>query len=251
VQNKPVITFEKMQPKLEKVSPLKGLKRMFSIQTVVEFAKNLLKLLIVAAVVIFLVWPERARLEQITTYEMAGVVRLLGALISRMLIGVVSILAVIAGADVLFQRFQHHKKQRMTKQEVKDEHKQTEGDPAVKARLRQIRMDRARKRMMAAVPDADVVITNPTHFAVALKYKAEVMEAPKVVAKGLDKMAQRIRELADENDVPIVENPPLARALYATVDVDDQIPPEHYKAVAEIIGYILRLRNKITGRQPA
>ncbi len=251
IQNKPVLTFEKMKPKPEKISVLKGLKRMFSIETAAEFAKNLLKLLIVSAVVLILIWPERARLEQLVTYEAAGLVRLIDGLVTRMLIGVVSILAVIAGADYLFQRFQHHKKQRMTKQEVKDEHKQLEGDPAVKARLRQIRMDRARKRMMAAVPEADVVITNPTHFAVALKYDADAMEAPKLVAKGLDKIARRIRDLAEENDVPIVENPPLARALYATVEVDEQIPPEHYKAVAEIIGYIMRLRNKMAGRRPA
>ena len=129
---------------------------------------------------------------------------------------------------------------------MKEEHKQAEGDPAVKARLRQIRMERARKRMMAAVPSASVVITNPTHFAVALKYEHTATRArPSVVAKGADLIAQRIREIAQENDVPIVENPPLARALYASVELDQEIPPEHYKAVAEIISYVFRLKGKL------
>ena len=133
----------------------------------------------------------------------------------------------------------------MTKQEVKDEHKQQEGDPLIKGRLRSLRMQRARQRMMAAVPKADVVVTNPTHFAVALKYDMESMAAPVLVAKGADLVAQRIRGLAEENEVPIVENPPLARALYATVELDQEVPPEHYKAVAEVIGYVMKLKGKL------
>jgi flagellar biosynthetic protein FlhB len=144
----------------------------------------------------------------------------------------------------MFQRFQFMKQQRMSKQEIKDEYKQLEGDPTVKAKLRQIRMERSRQRMMAAVPDATVVITNPTHFAVALKYEHSQMDAPVVVAKGVDAVAFRIRELANENEVPVIENPPLARALYASVEIDDAIPPEHYKAVAEVIGFVLKLSGK-------
>ena len=137
---------------------------------------------------------------------------------------------------------------RLSRQEIKDELKQTEGDPMVKQRLRQIRHDRARKRMMAAVPEASVVITNPTHFAVALKYEMDDMSAPVLIAKGVDHLAFRIREIAREAGVPIVENPPLAQALHAGVEIDDVIPPEHYKAVAEIIGYVFRLKGKMPAR---
>src|SRR5690606_18357559 len=137
---------------------------------------------------------------------------------------------------------------RMTRQEVKDEHKSSEGDPEVKARLRQLRRERSRRRMMAAVPEADVVVTNPTHFAVALRYDPQSMAAPRVVAKGVDAMARRIREIATEHDVPLVENPPLARALYASVEVDAEVPEAHYRAVAEVISYIWRIRGKAMPR---
>lgn len=153
-----------------------------------------------------------------------------------------SVVAALAALDMLYQRFRHMQGLRMSRQELKDELKQTDGDPTIKARLRQLRMERARKRMMAKVPEATVVVTNPTHYAVALKYVREQMEAPVVVAKGMDFVALRIREIAQDNDVPIVENPPLARALYAACDVDRAIKPEHYKAVAEVIGYVLRLK---------
>ena len=133
----------------------------------------------------------------------------------------------------------------MTKQEVKDEHKQQEGDPQVKARIRKVRAERHQQRMMQAVPDADVVITNPTHFAIALKYELGEMDAPICIAKGVDHLALRIRGVAEEHNVPVVENPPLARALYDTVDLDQEIPPEHFTAVAEIIGYIMRQRGDL------
>src|SRR5581483_8514299 len=150
-----------------------------------------------------------------------------------------------AAADYFWQRMQFLKRNRMSKQEIKDELRQSDGDPAVKAKIRQIRNERARKRMMAAVPSATVVITNPTHFAVALKYESGKMAAPVCVAKGADSLALRIRQLAEEHDVPVVENPPLARALYATVELDEAIPPEHYKAVAQVIGYVMRLSGKL------
>ncbi len=153
--------------------------------------------------------------------------------------------AFLAGADYAWQRFQYMKKLRMTKQEVKEEHKQSEGDPAVKARIRGLRLQRARQRMMASVPKADVVVTNPTHFACALKYDPETMNAPVLVAKAADLIAFRIRELAEQHDVMIVENPPLARALFAAVDIDREVPPEHYKAVAEVISYVFRLKGKL------
>ena len=143
-----------------------------------------------------------------------------------------------------FQKYQFMKQMRMSKQEVKDEHKQSDGNPEVKARIRTLRQQRARERMMSNVPQADVVITNPTHYAVALKYDVDSMAAPLLVAKGIDTLAFRIREVAEEHDIPIVENPPLARALHAAVDLDQEVPPEHFVAVAEVIGYVMRLKGK-------
>ena len=156
---------------------------------------------------------------------------------------VLVVITVIAIADYIYQRNRWWDRLKMTLQEVKDEYKQQEGDPKIKGRVRQIRMERSRRRMMAAVPQATVVITNPTHYAVALKYERS-MNAPRCVAKGADAVALRIRALARDNDVPIVENPPLARALYASVDIDDTIPNEHFKAVAEVIGFVMRLKQK-------
>ncbi len=242
VQHRPMITFEKIQPKLNKISPLSGFKNKFSMQNLVEFLKSVFKLILVAAIVFIIVWPEKEILENMMTLEAAAVNDVIYTLIIRVLIGVVAIMGFLAGLDLLFQKFQFIKKMRMTKQEVKDEHKQSDGDPQVKARLRQIRMERARSRMMAAVPEADVVVTNPTHYSVALKYEHGKMEVPKVVAKGVDSLALKIREVAKENDVPILENPPLARTLYAAVEVDEEIHSSHYKAVAEIIGFVMRLK---------
>ena len=149
---------------------------------------------------------------------------------------------IIAVADYAYQKYSHLKKLRMTKQEVKDEYKQVEGDPLVKSRIRQVRMERARRRMMDNVPKADVVIVNPTHYAVALEYKMDTMEAPVVLAKGIDNIALRIKAIAEEHEIPVVENPPLARALFASAELDQTIPPEHYKAVAEVIGYVMQLK---------
>ena len=252
VQNRPVFTGERMKPKLNKISPLKGLKRMFALRTLVDFAKSLLKLIIVAAVVAFLIWPDRNILPQLVNVETVEILMIVEREALIMIAAVVAVMGFVAFADMYYQKFEHIKSLRMTKQEIKDEQKQSEGDPMVKARIRQIRTERARKRMMAAVPEADVVVTNPTHYAVALEYKPDLMNAPKVVAKGIDSIARRIREIAEEHNVPIVENPPVARTLYAAVELDEEIPIEHYKAVAEIIGYIMQLKGKLrAGRRAA
>ncbi len=242
VQHKPMITFEKIQPKLNKISPLSGFKNKFSMQNLVEFLKSIFKLILVSAIVVVVVWPEKEVLETIMTMEATGVNDVIYTLVIRVLISVVAIMGVIAGLDFLFQKFNFIKKLKMTKQEIKDEHKQSDGDPHVKARLRQIRMERARTRMMAAVPQADVVVTNPTHYSVALKYEHGKMDIPKVVAKGVDSLALKIREVAKENDVPILENPPLARTLYAAVEIDEEIHGDHYQAVAELIGFVMRIK---------
>jgi flagellar biosynthetic protein FlhB len=166
-------------------------------------------------------------------------------LLFKVMIAALVALAVIAGGDYIIQRFRFLQRNRMSKQEVKEEFRQSEGDPAVKAKIRQIRMERSRRRMIAAVPEATVVIMNPTHFAVALKYESGKMAAPVCVAKGVDALALRIRAVAEEHEVAVVENPPLARALHASVEVDQAIPAEHYKAVAQVIGYVMRLSGKI------
>lgn len=244
VQHGFIFSVEQISPKLEKISPLAGLKRLFSAKSIAEFVKGLLKLAIVGAVAGLLLWPIGHELAGFITLEMGQLLALLKSLAGRLMIGVLSVMTLIAALDFLYQKFEHVKKLRMSKQELRDEFKQSEGDPMVKGRLRQIRMERARRRMMAAVPQADVVITNPTHYAVALKYEFGGVGAPRVVAKGTDQIAFRIREVAKENDVPVVENPPLARGLYAAVDLDQEIPPEHYKAVAEVIGYVMRLKGR-------
>jgi flagellar biosynthetic protein FlhB len=247
IQHRLVWSAESLKPKLSKISPAAGLKRMFSKQALANFVKGLIKLSLLGAVMTALLWPQRHRLDTLVMVEPRALLPLAQTLALQVLGAVVAILAFIAAADFLFQYRQWYERQKMSMRELKDEFKQTDGDPHVKAKIRQIRETRMRHRMMAAVPEASVVITNPTHFAVALKYDRG-MNAPVCVAKGADLMALRIREVAGEHNVPIVENPPLARALHATVEIDQEIPPEHYQAVAEVIGYVMRLNQAVAGR---
>jgi len=239
-----VFSTEGIMPKLDKISPLAGLKRMFSMRSLAEFVRGLLKLAVVGAIAMFLILPEVAHLNKLIGMEMIQLLGETKALLAKLLIGVVSIVAAIAAIDVIYQRLQHMREMRMSRQEIKDEFKETEGDPLVKGRLRQLRMERTRRRMMAQVPLSDVVVTNPTHYAVALKYDSNSMGAPKMMAKGVDKAAAKIREIAKEHGIPIVENPPLARGLFAAVDVDQEVTPEFYKAVAEVISYIFKLKRR-------
>ena len=246
IQHRLVWSGEPLKPKLSKISPLAGFKRMFSKQALANFIKGLLKLALLGAVMVALLWPERTRLDTLVTLDPAKILPMTQTLSLQMLGAVVAILAFIAAADYLFQYRQWFERQKMSMRELKDEFKQTEGDPHVKGKIRQIRESRMRKRMMAAVPEASVVITNPTHYAVALKYDRG-MNAPICVAKGLDAIALKIREVAEEHRIPIVENPPLARALHGTVEIDQEIPSEHYQAVAEVIGYVMRLNRAVAG----
>ncbi len=235
---------EKIKPDFSKISPMKGVTRMFSMKSLVEFGKGILKLIVVAVVSVSLTIPLLGDIELLPGASMADILDRVYQVAIVISVATVGVMTVIAALDFSYQKFQFTKEMRMTKQEVKDEHKQSEGDPQVKGRIRALRQQRARERMMANVPNADVVITNPTHYAIALEYKPEEMTAPKLVAKGVDAVAFRIREVAEEHEVPIVENPPLARAIYASVDLDEQIPPEHFVAVAEVIGYVMRLKGK-------
>jgi flagellar biosynthetic protein FlhB len=244
IQHRLVWSAEQLKPKLSKISPAAGFGRMFSKQALANFVKGLVKLGLIGAIMVVLIWPERFRLDTFVGADPAALLPIVLSLALKMLGVVVAVLALIAAADYLFQYRQWYERQKMSMREMKEEFRQTEGDPAIKGKIRQIRQNRMRKRMMAAVPEASVVITNPTHFAVALKYERS-MNAPICVAKGADLIARRMREVATEHAVPIVENPPLARALYGTVEIDQEIPAEHYQAVAEVIGYVMRL-NRVT-----
>lgn len=250
VQHRLVFSAETLKPKFSKISPLAGFKRLFSQEALLNFVKGILKLVIVGAVMFMVVWPERERLEAMVSTDLAALLAVLRALALKLMMGVVAALAVVAALDYLLVRQRWMKRQRMTLQEVKEEHKQSEGSPEIKARVRRIRMERAMRRMMQAVPTATVVITNPTHYAVALKYEPG-MAAPTCVAKGVDAVALRIREVAATAGVAIVENVPLARALHAAVEIDEVIPEDQYKAVAEVIGYVMSLKRKGQGRPAA
>jgi flagellar biosynthetic protein FlhB len=248
MQSRPSLSVEKIMPDFSKLSIPAGFKRMFGLGGWLNLLKGLIKIVIVGMAIWTQLWPARGMLEAIVVQTPTGIVSDMSLLLFRVLIAALSALAVIAGLDYFLQRLRFLQRNRMSKQEVKEEYRQNEGDPAIKAKVRQLRQERARKRMMAKVPEATVVIMNPTHYAVALKYESGKMAAPICVAKGIDALALRIRAVAEENDVPVVENPPLARALHASVEIDEAVPPEHYKAVAQVIGYVLRLTGKMARR---
>jgi flagellar biosynthetic protein FlhB len=245
LQSRPSFTLEKIKPDFSKLSLFSGLKRMFGPEGLMNLVKGLLKIGVVGIAVWTQIWPERNMLESVLDQSPMGVIGDMSHLLYKVLLAALVSLAVIAVADYALQRYRFIQRNKMSKQEIKEEYKQNEGDPQIKAKIRQLRMERAKKRMIAAVPEATVIITNPTHYAIALRYESGKMAAPICVAKGIDALALKIREVAAEHNVPIVENPPLARALHATVEVDEVIPAEHFKAVAQVIGYVMRLTGKI------
>lgn len=241
VQHRLLWTTEPLAPKLNRISLMAGAKRIFSKQAFVQFAKGILKIAIVGSVIYVIGSSEIERTGLLINGEIALSVSVTFALAMKIMAAVTAIMALVAAADYLWQRHSWYEKQRMSVREVRDEYKEQEGDPTIKAKLRQIRQSRSRKRMMQDVPDATVVVMNPTHFAVALKYE-QGMGAPVCIAKGQDNIALKIREIAYRHAVPVVQNPPLARALFKSVDVDQEVPVEHYKAVAELIGYVMNMR---------
>lgn len=245
IQVGPLLAPEIIKMDISKISPSKGFSRLFSMKSIMEFVKGILKLAIVSFVGFLIIKPFFGTMDHMVGLPIPLMMDETMGLVTRLLIGLLVVIFVIAVMDLVYQRYEHMKKMRMTKQELKDEYRQSEGDPHVKAKLRQLRQEKARARMMQAVPTADVVITNPTHYSVALKYNPDENEAPIVVAKGIDELAMRIREVARENDVIILPNPPLARVLFDTVDVDTAVPPDQYKAVAEIISYVFKLKGKL------
>lgn len=244
VQAPLVFSGERLKMEFSKLSPGKGVSRLFGGEAWVNFSKGLIKVIAAGAAGIYAVWPSRTALMNLVAADPRSAGGAVLELTLRMLGAMLAVIAIFAAIDWVWQRFSFMRRMRMSRQEIRDEMKQSEGDPLVKMKIRQIRMERGRKRMMAAVPSATVIVTNPTHYAVALHYESGKMAAPKCVAKGVDALALRIREVAEANKVPIVENPPLARTLYAAVEVDADIPVEHYKAVAQIIGFIMRQRSR-------
>ena len=248
IQHRLVWSAEPLKPSFSKISPASGFKRIFGKQAAVNFAKGLFKVIALGAVMTAILWPERLRMEAMEHFDPSMLLGVTTSMTMHLLGAVVALLAIVAILDYLFQYRTWYERQKMSQQEMKEEFKQSEGDPHIKGRIRQIRIARMRKRMMAAVPKASVIITNPTHFSVALQYERG-MSAPLCVAKGVDHLAFKIRVVAREHDIPIVENVPLARSLYATVDIDEEIPVEHYQAVAEIIGYVMGLKRNLSGRR--
>ena len=233
---------EAISPKFNKLNPISGMKRLVSLKAFVELAKSILKLLFIGTIAYVLVKSDMEAFPLLIHQEVGQILIFIARVSLKISFFVCLALVVLAVLDFLYQRWQHEKDLKMTKQEVKDEQKQTHGDPKVKGRIRSMQLEMARRRMMEAVPEADVVITNPTHLAIAIKFSAEEMMAPVVLAKGAGHVAQRIKEIAAEHQVPLVEDKPLAQALFKMVELGDYIPAELYRAVAEVLAYVYRLK---------
>ncbi len=244
IQTGPIFTAEPIKPDLKKISIVSGMGRLFSKRALAEFFKSLAKLVVIGVAATMAVMPYFAGLDHFVGEDIAQSLFDMQTLFIKMMTAILIVLFIIAIADYMYQRHEFMQKMKMSKQEIKDEYKQTEGDPHVKGKLRQLREQKARQRMIQNVPDADVIITNPTHYAVALKYDPKEMDAPKMVAKGTDAVAEKIKEVGRENKVPVIENPVLCRALFDSMDIDQFIPTEHFKAVAEVITYVFKLKGK-------
>ncbi|MCX7180756.1 MAG: flagellar biosynthesis protein FlhB [Proteobacteria bacterium] len=234
-----------------RIDPIKGMARIFSMQGVAELVKALIKAALVGSIVYWVVLHQQGALFALLAQPLESGLVSFGHMLLFAFMALVGAVALIAAIDVPFQLWQYYKNLRMTREEVRQEGKEQEGDPQMKQRIRSQQRELARKRMMSEVPKADVVVTNPTHYAVALKYDSGNMGAPQVIAKGMNLIAQRIRELAAENNVPLLEAPPLARALYRHCDVGDQIPADLYTAVAEVMAYVYQLKQFLTGESPS
>lgn len=239
-----IFSTEAVQPDIAKLDPIRGLQRLFSLKSFVELVKSLIKFAVVGGVVYFTMKNELEGLIPLMDESVWGILVYIGKVMFRIVITTAWVLIVLAVLDYLYQRWEFEKGLKMSKQEVKDEFKQTEGDPLVKARIKRIQREQARRRMMANVPKADVVITNPVHLAVALEYDGARMIAPRVVAKGAGVIAENIKEIARKHGVPVVENKPVAQLLYKMVNIDELIPEKLYRAVAEILAYVYSLKEK-------
>jgi flagellar biosynthetic protein FlhB len=244
VQDKPTWAPSKLTPDLNKINPMNGFSRVLGPQAWANFGKAAAKLVIVGAAVAWAIWPRADTIAEDAARDLSAFWPVVQERAMKVLGACLAAFSLIAVADYFFTRHSYMERLKMSRQEMKEEFRQQEGDPLIRAKLRQVRMERARRRMMSKVKDATVVVTNPTHYAVALQYEAGKNGAPLCLAKGVDEVALRIREAATEANVPIVEDPPLARALYASAELDETIPREHYEAVAKVIGYVMRLAQK-------
>ncbi|KRG13467.1 flagellar biosynthesis protein FlhB [Virgibacillus soli] len=236
---------ESIQPKLEKLDPIKGFKRIFSIRAIVELLKSVLKICFVGGVTFFVLYLHIEDVLQLSQQSVGAALKIVGKLTIQMGIAASLSLLALSMLDWLYQKYDFEKNIRMSKQDIKDEFKNSEGDPLIKSKIKQKQREMAMSRMMQEVPKADVIITNPTHYAIALKYDEKEADAPVVLAKGVDFLAQKIKLIAKENNIVMVENRPLARSLYDQLDIGDKIPDEFFKAVAEVLAYVYRIQNKI------
>ncbi len=244
------LTFEALQPKFDKINPFPGIKRMFSTHALAELVKAVLKSGVIAGAAIWMIWLQRYDILSLSSEAFESAMPHFGEIVLYTYLAAAAAYALVAAIDVPFQLWEYARNMRMTKEEVRRESKDTDGDTQLKARIRSLQREQARRRMMAAVPQADVVVTNPLHFAVALKYEDRRMAAPQVVAKGSQLVAERIKEIAREHRVPIVEAPPLARALHRHVEVGDTIPATLFTAVAQVLAYVYQLNNQLDPALP-
>ena len=238
------ISWEAARPKLSKINPLNGFKRLFSLRSLVELAKSIFKITVIGLIAYLVIIHEVPSLLPLAEQSVWGMLIFIGRITFKTLLITCIVMMGFALLDYLYQRWEFEKSIRMSKQEIKEEYRQTEGDPLIKSRIKRLQREIARKRMMASVPRADVVITNPTHLAVAIQYDQEQMNAPTVLAKGAGYMAEKIKEIATENKIPIVENKPVAQVLYKITNIGQTIPEDLYRAVAEILAYVYRLKEK-------
>jgi flagellar biosynthetic protein FlhB len=240
-----MITTEPLAPKLEKLDPIKGFKRIFALRAIVELVKSILKIGFIGSITFWVLWMRIDEVLDLSFKSVADALVTMGSLTIQMGIAASVALLFLALLDFMYQRFDFEKSIRMSKQDIKDEYKNSEGDPLIKSKIKQRQREMAMSRMMQEVPKADVVITNPTHYAIALKYDEENRDAPFIVAKGVDFIAQKIKLVANENEIIMIENRPLARSLYDQAEIGDSIPEEFFKVVAEILAYVYRIKRKI------
>ncbi|PCK71579.1 flagellar biosynthesis protein FlhB [Paenibacillus larvae subsp. larvae B-3650] len=239
-----LFTGEPLKMKFNKINPIEGAKRIFSLRAIIDFLKSTIKMIVIAAIVWMTIWGEKDKLISLGHVPLQDMLPYIGSLTVQLGLKIGGVLIAIAALDYMYQKFEYEKSLRMSKQEIKDEFKKSEGDPLIKGKIRERQRRMAMQRMMQEVPKADVIITNPTHFAVALRYDAAEMEAPAVIAKGTDLIALKIKEVAKENGVTIMENKPLARALYAQVEIGQAIPADLFQAVAEVLAYVYKAKGR-------
>ncbi len=244
VQTRALVSFKSIRPKFSHINPINGIKKMFSLKGIIELLKSIIKIAVLIYAVYTVIKDEMPSMYKMIDMSVSEICTYTGNLIMDILETLIIVFAFVAGFDYMYQRWEYEKNLRMTKQEIKEEYKNTEGDPQIKGRIKQKQRESANRRMMQAVPEANVVIRNPTHYAVALKYEHGVNSAPIVVAKGKDSIALKIIEIAEKHNVVVVENRPLARALYADVKLDSEIPSTYYQAVAEVIAFVYKVKKK-------